>query len=43
MDYHRIVLLYYYLQSSMFMGASVFNQDVGNWDVSNGTFFVSMT
>ena len=26
----------------MFYGASAFNQDIGNWDVSNGEDFVSI-
>ena len=32
----------YDVQAEMFKDALSFNQDIGNWDVSSGTNFVSM-
>ena len=29
-------------QKSMFSGSSVFNKDIGQWNVSKGEYFVSM-
>ena len=39
----RSLTFYYYycLQGNMFKGVTSFNQDIGNWDVSNGVSFVS--
>ena len=34
-------LCYLNIQRSMFYWASMFNQDIGNWNVSNGVYFVS--
>ena len=33
---------YLHVQSGMFRGAPLFNQDIGNWNVSNGKYFVSI-
>lgn len=41
--YSNIWAHFVLMQSSMFRGASSFNQDIGNWDVSKGTHFVSVT
>ena len=32
-----------HIQNGMFDHAYAFNQDIGNWDVSTGTSFVSIT
>ena len=37
-----ILLCYLCVQNRMFEGASTFNQDIGNWNVSSGTDFVSI-
>ena len=33
---------YFCTQSSMFYCASAFNQDIGNWNMSSGTNFISI-
>ena len=36
-----LLLYFYYTKWGMFYGASAFNQDISNWDVSKVTDFVS--
>ena len=39
--YFNIAFSFYsHVQYGMFQQASVFNQDIGNWDVSSGEYFV---
>ena len=39
---NNCALCYVYVQFSMFQEASAFNKDIGSWDVSRGTNFVSI-